>query len=186
MKSKSKKSANGFTIFLVACIIFSAIGCKKELAVTETTQGAANTSALAKSAPITFTTNTIIDVSIDVFIPCANGGAGETAVLTGPLHILTTFTIGGNFISGKDHFQPQGISGTGDVTGNKYQATGLTEDNFKGSLINGQFSYTYVNNFRIIGQGPGNNFLVHSVFHQTINANGELTSYVDHFSVECK
>jgi hypothetical protein len=43
-----------------------------------------------------------------------------------------------------------------------------------------------VNNFRIIGQGPGNNYLVHEVFHVTINANGEVTAYVDNFSIECK
>jgi len=43
-----------------------------------------------------------------------------------------------------------------------------------------------VNNFRIIGQGPGNNFLVHETFHFTINANGNVTAFVDHFSVDCK
>ena len=43
-----------------------------------------------------------------------------------------------------------------------------------------------MNNFRIIGQGPGNNFLVHETFHVTINANGVVTATVDNFSVECK
>ena len=180
------KSTNAFAAFLMGCIIFSAIGCKKEPAVTETTGSQSKTQAQVKSRPVAFKTNTIIDVSIAVFIPCANGGAGETAFLSGPLHVLTTFTIGNNSISGKTHFQPQGISGTGDITGTKYQATGLTEDNFKGSFINGQFQYTYVNNFRIIGQGAGNNYLVQNVFHQTINANGVLTSYVDNFSAACK
>ena len=44
----------------------------------------------------------------------------------------------------------------------------------------------YVNNFRIIGQGTGNNFLVHEIVHLTINANGTATNYVDNFSIECK
>jgi hypothetical protein len=48
------------------------------------------------------------------------------------------------------------------------------------------YEYTYVNNFRIIGQGPGNNYLIHNNFHYTINANGELTAWVDNFSAECK
>jgi hypothetical protein len=45
---------------------------------------------------------------------------------------------------------------------------------------------TFVNNFRIIGQGPGNNFLVHEVFHITFNANGSITAFVDKFSVDCR
>jgi hypothetical protein len=41
-------------------------------------------------------------------------------------------------------------------------------------------------NFRLIGQGKGNNYLVHSIFHFTINAKGEVTAFVDQVSVECK
>ena len=62
----------------------------------------------------------------------------------------------------------------------------MTQDHFKGSLQNGQFTQTFVNNFRIIGQGPGNNFLVHEVFHITINANGDVTVIHDSISVDCK
>jgi hypothetical protein len=43
-----------------------------------------------------------------------------------------------------------------------------------------------VNNFRIIGQGTGNNFLVHETFHITVNADGTMTASVDNFSVDCK
>ncbi len=71
---------------------------------------------------------------------------------------------------------PQGISGVGLDTGDKYQGAGVTQDHFKGSFNNGQFNQTFVNNFRIIGQGPGNNFLVHENFRLTINANGEVTT----------
>lgn len=130
--------------------------------------------------------NESIDINLVVFVPCANGGAGELVELNGPLHILTTFNINGNNVRGKSHFQPQGISGFGLDTGDKYQATGATQDHFKGSFDNGQFNQTFVNNFRIIGQGPGNNFLVHENFHLTINANGEVTTVHDNFSVDCK
>jgi hypothetical protein len=83
-------------------------------------------------------------------------------------------------------FQPQGISGTGETTGAKYQATGVTQQSFKNSLQNGQANLTFVNNFRIIGQGPENNFLVHETLHITINANGTTTVSHDNFSVDCK
>jgi len=130
--------------------------------------------------------NESIDLNLVVFVPCAKGGGGELVDLNGPLHTLITFNINGNNFSGKSHFQPKGISGVGLDTGDKYQGTGVTQNHFKGSFNNGQFNATFVNNFRIIGQGPGNNFLIHENFHLTINANGEVATTHDNFSVECK
>jgi hypothetical protein len=54
------------------------------------------------------------DIDLTVFIPCAANGAGEVVDLSGPLHTLITFTINGNNLSMSFHFQPQGISGTGE------------------------------------------------------------------------
>jgi hypothetical protein len=130
--------------------------------------------------------NNRTDISLIVFVPCAAGWAGEVVDLSGPLHTLITFTINGNEVSGFMHFQPQGISGIGETTGAKYQATGVTQSSFSLSLQNGQFNTTFVNNFRIIGQGPGNNFLVHETAHITINANGTVTVNHDNFSADCK
>jgi hypothetical protein len=129
--------------------------------------------------------NNSTDIGISVFVPCADGGAGEVVDLNGPLHTLITFTINGNNVSGYFHFQPQGITGTGETTGLKYQATGITQQSFKSSLQNGQANLTFVNNFRIIGQGPGNNYLVHETMHLTFNADGTLTVLFDNLTVDC-
>jgi hypothetical protein len=128
--------------------------------------------------------NESIPIAITVFVPCADGGAGELVALEGDLHVLLTITENDNHLSIKAHSQPQGISGTGLTTGDSYQGTGVTQDHFTTGL--GAEAFTFVNNFRIIGQGPGNNFLVHQTFHVTINANGEITATVDNFSAECK
>jgi len=131
--------------------------------------------------------NDLSDITLTVFVPCAAGGAGELVDLSGPLHTLITFTINGNNVSGTAHFQPQGIAGTGETTGDKYQATGVTKDtSFKFSFQNGQAQQTFVNNFRIIGTGPGNNYLVHEVAHITFNADGTLAVFHDSFSIDCK
>ncbi|HKY61240.1 MAG TPA: hypothetical protein VJP59_09535 [Gemmatimonadota bacterium] len=150
--------------------------------------------AQALTAPVILTpagaeTETINErflIALTVFVPCADGGAGELVQLEGTLHSLFHVTINGNSFKMKIHNQPQGIRGTGLTTGDKYQATGVTQETIGGSFVNGRFSDTFVNNFRIVGQGPGNNWLVHETFHVTLNANGELTAFVDHFSVECK
>ena len=138
----------------------------------------------AQAKATVFTDNVQIPINLFVFVPCAAGGAGEDVDLSGTLHVLfrTTFDSRGGFHS-KFHFQPQGVSGTGLTTGDKYQATGVTQGTDNGKV---GFESTFVNNFRIIGQGPGNNFLVHGNFHFTINANGEVTAFVDNFRVECK
>jgi hypothetical protein len=82
--------------------------------------------------------NDTTEINLTVFVPCAAGGVGELVDLSGPLHTLITFTINGNNVSGMAHFQPQGLSGTGEATGDKYQATGVTKDSsFKLSFQNG-------------------------------------------------
>jgi hypothetical protein len=126
------------------------------------------------------------NVNLTIFVPCAAGGAGEVVDLSGPLHTLVSATINGNNVSGYFHFQPQGISGTGETTGANYQGTGVTEESFKSSLQNGQANLTFVNNFRIIGQGPGNNYLVHETMHVSVNADGTVTVSHDNFSIDCK
>ena len=138
--------------------------------------------ALAKAE--SFTVSETFPISILVFIPCAAGGAGELVEISGNLHALFHFTLDGSGgFHAKVHFQPQGVSGTGLTTGDKYQGTGVTQGTSNGKV---GFESTFVNNFRIIGQGPGNNFLVHNTFHVTVNANGTMTAFVDNFSVECK
>ncbi len=144
--------------------------------------------ALLVCAPIyaAVVTNTSFPVNIPVLIPCAAGGAGEVVTLTGNLHVLISVTVNANNISLDSHVQPQGISGTGSVTGDKYQGTGITRFNLNADVIGFPFNTTFVNNFRIIGQATGNNFLVHQTFHITVNADGTVTAFVDNFSVDCK
>lgn len=127
--------------------------------------------------------NESVPFSFVVFVPCANDGAGELVLLEGRLHVLLTETVNDNHVSFKGHFQPQGLSGTGLTTGDSYRGTGVTQDHV--SLGPG-VTQTFVNNFRIIGQGPDNNFVVHENLHLTINANGELTALHDNFNTDCK
>jgi hypothetical protein len=119
-----------------------------------------------------------------VFIPCANGGAGDTVTLNGRLHILFTFTINKNHVSGVSHFQPQHLVGT-DTEGNVYHGVGITADSFSGSLTNGQFTDTSVNNFYIVGTGGAPTYKVHETTHFTINANGDVTAFVDNLRITC-
>ena len=131
-------------------------------------------------------TNMSFPIMLSVFIPCAAGGVGEVVTLNGNLHVLISTTVNGNHISSDMHFQPQGITGVGSVSGDKYQGTGITRFSFEADVAGFPFIQTMVNNFKIIGQGSGNNILVHENLHVTVNANGTVTASVDNFSAECK
>jgi hypothetical protein len=144
--------------------------------------GAGGVLAVAPAAQAAVTENTKVPIDLLVGIPCN----GDTVELTGSLHILSSFTINNNQVSGYDHFQPQGISGTDLTTGAKYQGTGVTQDQFSSSLVNGQAQFSSVNNFKIIGQGTAPNYLVHKNTHLTFNANGTVTANVDNFTASCR
>ena len=119
-----------------------------------------------------------------VWVPWAADGAGEYIALSGYLHVLDHYTIDGNGgFHGKYHVQPQNAIGVGLTTGDEYVGTGVTQDQYTGKV---GYEYTYVNNFRMIGKGKAVTYLVHQTYHYTVNANGDLTAYVDNYRVECK
>ncbi len=142
--------------------------------------------AVVGSAHSAVQVNSKDPIQLQVFVPCANNGAGELVDLSGDLHTLISATINGNKASGSEDFQPQGINGVGETTGAKYHAVGGTRTSFDVSLQNGQGNQTFVNTFDIIGQGPGNNLKVQEVAHVTFNADGTITVLFDKLSVTCK
>jgi len=136
------------------------------------------------------TTNDKIPVMIPVNIPCANGGEGEIVMMSGMLHVLIhTSTNAEGCVTMKTHFQPQQLTGTGSVTGAKYQGTGVTQSTTHEKTNCGDgciIEENFVNNFRMIGQGPGNNFTVHSNTRIIYNVcTEETTVVVENASVEC-
>ncbi len=123
------------------------------------------------------TTSDKVPLFLVTFIECAADGAGEVVLLDGTLHVLFHETVNDAGVAVfKAHFQPQRLTGRGLTTGDMYQGTGVTQDItvFRDAGV----SFSFNNNYRIIGQGPGNNFTVHTTEHVTLNANGELTADV--------
>src|SRR6184192_2464196 len=74
----------------VTLLVFAAVA----LAACDTspTAPSANRERLSLSA-VTSQTNAEIPIDLFVFVPCANGGAGELIVVSGPLHVLFQVTI---------------------------------------------------------------------------------------------
>ena len=139
--------------------------------------------ATANLAQAAVSSNVSVPLATSTFVPCANGGAGEFVNLTGSLHVLATVTFdsaGG--VHGTLLFNPQNVSGVGSVSGAGYRGTGETLSTFSGNV--GAVS-TLVNNFRIIGAGGAASLQVHENVAVVVNANGTVTTSVDHVSVTC-
>jgi len=166
-------------------VLFVAILALPLGACADVSQGPVGPRTLRQAAADVTTTNVIFPIEFAQFVPCANGGAGETVMLSGDIHDLFHITMNGNRFKVKVHTQPQGIRGVGMTTGDNYRGTGVTQETFGGSMVDGQGSSTFLNNYRIVGQGPGNNFVIHEVVHLTFNAQGEITATVEHLSVTC-
>jgi len=138
-------------------------------------------------AAIASTTNDIVPIDLTVFVPCANDGAGELVHAVGTIHQLLSTVINANgTITLRSHFQPQGLTGIGLTTGDKYNATGVTQTADKNITAPFPAVSKFIDNFRLIAAGPDNNLLVHEEGHLTINANGTVTVFVDHVSEECR
>ena len=141
--------------------------------------------AVAFSQALAITTNDFVPFSQPILVPCANGGAGEIVLVEGILHIQEHITINDNRATIKTFAGPQGASGVGLTTGDTYRAVGNTQETDTIPVIGGATEFTFINNFRLIGSGPGNNLQVHQTIHVTIDANGTVTTVVDNTSVEC-
>jgi hypothetical protein len=107
----------------------------------------------------------------------------DPVALSGTIHAVITAVdngAGGSMVA--THFNPQGVTGVGLVSGRIYHGTGVTREVFR---VGKGETNTFVNNFRLISAGPGGDVILHEAFHVTVNANGEVTASVDHLNVTC-
>jgi hypothetical protein len=131
-------------------------------------------------------TNEKVPVEIVQDVPCANGGAGETVTLTGTLHVVLKSQVNDNVARGSYHYQPQHVTGYGSVSGDRYEANGVSQGSFRTNAKNGEAVISSINNFRIIGQGPGNDFVVHENVRIALHADGTFDVLVAHVGADCK
>jgi hypothetical protein len=125
-----------------------------------------------------------VPVSFGIRVACAADGMGEMVNFTGNFHYLRTFTESSG---GPLHYQlttlTQHISGVGQVTGDSYVYSGAVRES--GVIAQGE-TMTAQYDFRVIGQGSGNNFMVHSLARYTMDDNGEMVVEFEFSDASCK
>ena len=130
----------------------------------------------------------VIRVPVDsrLFLPCANGGAGEVVHFTGMILGVTsgTFDGAGGFHSVSVEVE-QGVRGVGETTGRRYVEHFVNlSSNTTGS---GGFPLVSTQQliYRVNSAGPGFDSTIRIRNHTTINANGETTVSFNESTMEC-
>jgi hypothetical protein len=115
------------------------------------------------------------------------GGVGENVAFQGDVHAQWTQTVNDNRYTYHENFNPQGIKGIGQVTGAEYKATGKTSFQFGFYIADGfPYEQTFINQFHLVGPGPGNDFYVKNTIHLTVNGIGDVTANHDFSEITCK
>ena len=149
--------------------------------------------ALVEAKSVTFNDGVTVEVASSAFIPCANGGAGEVVDFGGNLQLkmdMTMDSIGGLHIS--RWTDPEGIKGTGRVTGDTYQGAGIARSSLyapgpfyeRGPLAPPMVA-TSVDSYQLIGPVEGSDLLSDAVLQLTVEDNGSVSADVFSFSFGC-
>jgi hypothetical protein len=118
--------------------------------------------------------------------PAANLCNGDVLQLQGTLH----FVQQGEFVEDAPrqhviaHTHSQRLTGVGDPSGQRYNVNWVTND-ITNSRVDGANVTTITAMLNVVSRGSGENFQIQTVFHVTINANGETTSEFQNFHVHC-
>jgi len=119
-----------------------------------------------------------------VFIPCANGGAGELVHITGLTNLLYTISWTDHGFTYGYHATTYKIVGTGLTSGDTFTGSGNTEGQVMGAWVNEQWLSTFVDQLRLVNSKTS--FIVKSLYHVLVNPDGTVEVKLDGQSAECK
>jgi hypothetical protein len=137
------------------------------------------TVGLLRQARADVLVNTDIPVAPFIANPCN----GETIALSGVGHLIIAETVAssGNFLL-RLHINGQDISGVGLTTGAKYSLSSTVNQEM---TVAAGSEETILETERVIGQGQVPNFDLKFLLHITVNANGDITAFVDNGTAVC-
>lgn len=154
---------------------------RKILAIVIALTLAAITTFPTYAQAITFTDR--VTVPFETLLTACNG---EDVFLSGELLLIFHTTIddrGG--IHEKFTLVPRHVRGVGSVRGTQYKAVGGQRSHFNADADFAPLNITETSMFNLVSQGGTDNLQIKFTFHVTVNANGEETAFVDHFSAKC-
>ena len=104
---------------------------------------------------------------------------GEIVEISGIIHMISKTQADGSVIG---HFNYQGVTARGMTSGIEYRVAAVDHFHLKTSVAS---SVNSVRNFFLISPGAEDNLLVTTVYHITMNANGEIMSEINSLDMKC-
>lgn len=114
------------------------------------------------------------------------GCNGEAVFFSGELLLIsqTTFDSRGG-VHYQDKLVPKNVRGVGSLTGAQYKAVGGDRAHFNAASGDAPYNFTETSMYKLVSQGSSDNLQIKLTLHTTVNAKGETTSEVEHFSSRC-
>ena len=178
---KLKQMIVGFLSVFATALLFS---CSKNVADTAQPTFEKTTTALASSKVGKENSIHAVPFETTLFVPCANGGAGENVVLTGFTNFIyqTSWTDHGFTLVYHDNVHQ--VTGTGVSSGESFRASGGTNGVVMGSWVNNQWIGTTIGQMRVIGQNTS--FVITYKYHITVTKDGTVVVESDELTTDCK
>jgi hypothetical protein len=171
------------TSFLALSAMLLLFSCRKD--TTEMT-GQENTasSALSSSSPSKMNNSlAVVPFEETLFVPCANGGAGENVTLTGITNFVYQMRWNDQGFSLVYHANSHGVTGVGVSSGETFVGTDGTQGSVMGSWVNNQWIGTTIEQMRIIGNNT--RYIVKYKYHLIVTPDGNVTVSTSEKTIDC-
>jgi hypothetical protein len=115
------------------------------------------------------------------FDVCTGEGVAGVVDFKASVHVFED-AAGGQHARFQETFHGTAV---GLTSGLKYVGPETVHETFNDNGPTGQFEDTFTVNFHFNSEGSTDNVLLHGLIHITVNANGEVTSFIDNERFEC-
>lgn len=167
--SKLRSMIIGFSSVLTAALLFS---CNKDVADVPGSHVEEATAANGSSNSANENTIHAVPFETTLFVPCANGGAGEEVVLTGFTNFIYQISWSVQGFTLIYHDNVHQVTGIGVSSNETFVSSGGTNETVRGSWVNSQWIGTMTRKMRIIG--PNTNFTVNYKYRITVISDGTV------------
>jgi GTPase len=171
----------GFLLVLTLALLFS---CTKNVADNAKATVEEATAANASSNSSSDNTIHAVPFETTLFVPCANGGAGEDVIFTGFTNFIYQMTWTDQNFTLVYHDNVHQVTGVGASSGEKFVATGGTNGTVMGSWVNSQWIGSTIQQLRVVGRN--NSFFVTYKYHIAISSDGKVVVNSNEDRADCR
>jgi len=185
---RNSKQTSKFELFsavlsamFVTVLLFS---CTKNISDTPAPQNVQLTSATISPNASTRTSIVAVPFENTAFVPCANGGAGDSVRLTGKTNFVYQMTWTDHDFTMVYHDNDHEVKGVGVFSGETFTGSGGTNGTFMGAWVNSQWVGNFVEQTKVIGKNTV--FTITQKLHLIVTPDGNVVVRIVDQTVTCQ